>query len=99
MTGEVDVGQVNVNQPPGVDESMTWQIVIPVEVTSGFGEGLSPDIYLERVVMRKGDTTASMTTQDVLEELDPALRDKLAATMAGRMSQPSTDEEQTETDS
>ena len=90
--GEVDVGQVNVKQPPGVEESATWQIVIPVEITSGFGEGLSPDIYLELIVMREGDTAGTMTTQEVFEELDPALRDKLAAAMAGRMSASSTSE-------
>jgi hypothetical protein len=90
--GEVDIGQVNVKQPPGVEESATWQIVIPVEITSGFGEGLSPDLYLERVLMREGDAIGTVTTQDTFEELDPALRDKLAAAQAGRMSAQSTSE-------
>jgi hypothetical protein len=52
----------------------------------------SPDVYLELIVMREGDATGTMTTQEVFEELDPALRDKLAAAMAGRMSASSTPE-------
>ena len=83
--GEVDIGQLNIKQPPGVEESAAWQIVVPVEILSGVGEGLTPSLYLERITMREGDALSSMTTQDVFEELDPALRDKLAATIAGRM--------------
>ncbi len=82
--GEVDVGQFNVT-PPNVDESAAWQVVIPVEITSGVAQGLSPSVYLELVVLRDGDTVASVNTSDVLTEFDAELRDQLVQAVAGRM--------------
>jgi hypothetical protein len=86
--GEVDVGELSFT-PPDVDEAKAWQIVIPVEITSGAGEGFSPDVYIEQVMLREGDTVASVTTQDVLTEFDEELRNQLVQTVAGRMSEPS----------
>jgi hypothetical protein len=63
--------------------------VIPVEITSGAAEGLSPDVYIELVALREGDTVASVRTQDVLTEFDPELRNQLVQTVAGRLSEPS----------
>ena len=86
--GEIDVGELSFT-PPDVDEAKAWQIVVPVEITSGVGEGLSANAYLERVLLREGDTVASVTTEDVLTEFDPELRNQLVQTVADRMSEPS----------
>jgi hypothetical protein len=84
--GEVDIGELSFT-PPDVDEAQAWQIVIPLESTSGAGEGLEPNFYLELVLLREGDTTARLLTQDVLTEFDRDLREKLIQTLADRMAQ------------
>lgn len=83
--GEVNIGQFNVTQPD-VDEAAAWQIVIPVEFTSGVGEGLTPTAYLEFVALRDGANVAIVQTSDVLTEFDSELRDHLVEAVAGRMS-------------
>jgi hypothetical protein len=87
--GEIDVGELSFTPLPGVDEAKAWQIVIPVEITSGVGKGFEPDVYLELVILREGDTVAVLSTQDVLTEFDRDLRDKLVQTIEGRMSESS----------
>jgi len=82
--GEVDVGQFNVT-PPDVEEAAAWQIVVPFEITSGAGEGLSPSAYLEFVALREGDEVAVVQTSDVLTQFDSEQRDQLVAAVAGRM--------------
>jgi hypothetical protein len=84
--GEVEIGELGFT-PPDVDEAQAWQIVIPLESTSGAGEGLEPNFYLELVLLREGDTTARLLTQHVLTEFDRDLRDKLIQTLAHRMTQ------------
>lgn len=84
--GEVDIGELSFT-PPDVDEAQAWQIVIPLESTSGAGEGLEPNFYLELVLLREGDATARLLTQDVLTEFDRDLREKLIQTLADRMTQ------------
>lgn len=86
--GEVDVGELSFT-PPDVDEAKAWQIAIPVEITSGAAEGLSPDVYIELIALREGDMVASVRTQDVLTEFDPELRNQLVQTVADRMSESS----------
>jgi hypothetical protein len=88
--GEVDVGELSFTAPENVDEAKAWQVEIPVEITSGVGEGFEPSVYIEVVTLREGDTVAFLRTQDVLTEFDRALRDKLAQTLADRMSESST---------
>jgi hypothetical protein len=83
--GDVDIGELKFT-PPDVDEAKAWQIVIPLEVTSGALKGLSPDVYIELTALREGDTVASVFTEDVLSEFDPALRNQLVQTVAGRIS-------------
>jgi hypothetical protein len=87
--GEVDIGEVSFT-PPDVDEAQAWQIVIPLEATSGVGEGLEPNFYLELVLLREGDATARLLTQDVLQEFDHELRDQLVRAVAGRMTESAT---------
>jgi hypothetical protein len=82
--GEVDVGQFNVTQPD-VEEAAAWQIVIPIEITSGVGEGLTPNVYLEFMALRDGANVAIVQTSDVLTEFDSELRDELVEAVAGRM--------------
>jgi hypothetical protein len=84
-----DVGELSFS-PPDVDEAKAWQIVIPVEITSGVGEGFTPDVYIEQVLLREGDTVARVFTEDVLTEFDEELRNQLVQTVAGRMSESST---------
>ena len=86
--GEVDIGELSLTMPD-VEETKAWKIVIPVEVTSGAVEGLSPHVYIEFVALREGDAAATVTTLDVLTEFDPELRNELVQTVAGRMSEPS----------
>jgi hypothetical protein len=84
--GEVDIGEFSFT-PPAVDEAKAWQIVIPVEITSGIGEGLDPNVYLEIVTLREGDTIVDLATEDVATEFDRELRDKLVRTLARRVSE------------
>ena len=86
--GEIDVGELSFT-PPDVEEAEAWQIVVPVEATSGAGEGFSVDAYLELVALREGDTVATVTTNDVLTEFPAELRNQLVQTVAGRMSESS----------
>jgi hypothetical protein len=84
--GEVDIGELSFT-PPDVDEAQAWQIVMPVESLSGVGEGPEVNFYLELVLLREGDTTARLLTQEVETKFDRELLDKLAETIAGRMSE------------
>jgi hypothetical protein len=86
--GEVEVGQLSFTPPAGIDEAAAFQMVVPVEITSGEGAGLSPDIYYEYVILREGDTASAVQTADVLTAFDPELRDQLVAAVAGRMTAP-----------
>ena len=86
--GEVDIGELSLTTPD-VEETKAWKIVIPVEITSGAAEGLSPNVYIELVALREGDAAATVTTLDALTEFDPELRNELVQTVAGRMSEPS----------
>jgi hypothetical protein len=87
--GEIDIGELSFT-PPDVDEAKAWQIEMPVEITSGVGKGFEPSVYIELVTLREGNTTAVLTTQDVLTEFDRDLRDKLVQTLADRMSESAT---------
>ena len=83
--GEVDVGQLSFTPPGGVDEAASWQVVVPVKVTSGVAEGLTPSVFVEFVVLRERDTVAVVQTEDVLTEFDQELQDELVAAVAQRM--------------
>ena len=74
--GDVDIGELRFT-PPNVDEAKAWQIVVPVEITSGAAKGFSPDVYLDFVVLREGDSVATVTTEDVFSEFDEELRNQL----------------------
>lgn len=85
--GKIDVGELKTSKPPGVDEARAWEVVIPVEVTSGAAKGLSGSFYLDTVFMRKGNVVAHVETSDALSPLDDALRAHLVRTVAERMSE------------
>jgi hypothetical protein len=84
--GEVDIGELSFTAPD-VDEAQAWQIVIPLESASGVEEGPEVNSYQDLVLLREGDTTARLLTQEVETEFDRELLDKLAETLAGRMSE------------
>jgi hypothetical protein len=86
QVGEIDVGELKTTSPPEVDETRAWEVVIPVEVTSGTDNGLSVSVYVDLVYLRKGNILASVSTSDVLSPLDDALRAHLVRTVAQRMS-------------
>lgn len=88
--GEVDVGELRTSLPPNVDAAKAWEIVIPVEVTSGAGKGQSASVYLDAVFLRKGKVVANVQTSDVLSPVNSGLRTKLVQTVARRMSESST---------
>jgi hypothetical protein len=83
--GEVDAGELRVTSPPGVEKARAWQIVVPVEVTSGASKGLTATAYLDIVALLKGDAVTTVQTSDVLTAFDPTLRDELVRKVAGRM--------------
>jgi len=85
--GEIDVGELKTSKPPGVDEGRAWEIVIPIEVTSGPSKGLSVSAYADGEFLRKGNIVAHVGTSDVLSPLDDALRAHLVRTVAQRMTQ------------
>jgi hypothetical protein len=88
--GEIDVGELKATPPAGVDEGQAWEIVVPVEVTSGATKGLAASVYVDAVFLRKGNIVGSVSTVDVLSPLDDALRAHLVRTVARRMSEAST---------
>lgn len=85
--GEIEVGELKTTKPQGVDEARAWEIVIPIEVTSGPGKGLSVSAYADAVYLREGNVVAHVSTGDVLSPLDEALRNHLVRTVARRMSE------------
>jgi hypothetical protein len=88
--GEVDIGELSFTPPSDIDEAKAWQIAIPVEIRSGTFKGISADVYLDYVTLREGDTVAIVSTQDVLDEFDTELRDKLVEAVATRMTESAT---------
>jgi hypothetical protein len=88
--GEIDVGKLKAMLPASVDEGQTWEIVVPVEITSGATKGLSASVYIDFVFLREGNIVGSISTVDVLSPLDDALRAHLVRTVARRMSEAST---------
>jgi hypothetical protein len=83
--GDIDIGELRTTKPSGVDEARAWEIVIPIEVTSGAGKGLSVSAYADAFYLRKGNVVAHVNTGDVLSPLDETLRDHLVSTVAHRM--------------
>jgi hypothetical protein len=83
--GEVDVGELRIATPSNVEKAKGWQIVLPLEVTSGAGKGISATAYIDIVALLKNDAVTSIQTVDVLTPFDSMLRDQLVKTVAGRM--------------
>jgi hypothetical protein len=84
--GDIDVGKLKATPPANVDEAQAWEIVVPVEISSGATKGLSASVYIDLVYMRKDNIVGSVSTVDVLSPLDEALRAHLVRTVARRMS-------------
>jgi hypothetical protein len=87
--GEVDVGELKFTPPTNVDSAKAWEIVVPLEGTSGTANGLSVSVYGDFVYLRKGNVVASVSTGDVFSPLGEVLRAHLVRTVASRMSEPS----------
>lgn len=83
--GEVDVGELRITAPENVEKAKGWQIVIPLEVTSGASKGVSATAYIDLVTLLNNDALAQVSTLDVLTPFDPMLRDQLVKTVAARM--------------
>jgi hypothetical protein len=88
--GEIEVGELKSKPPSNVDAARAWEIVIPIEITSGEFKGLSSSAYIDIVYLRKGSVVASVTTSEVVSSLDDSLRAHLVRTVAKRMSESST---------
>jgi hypothetical protein len=84
--GEIDVGELKVTPPPNVDSAKAWEILVPLEGTSGTANGLSVSVYDDIVYLRKGNIVANVATSDVFSPLDETLRAHLVRTVASRMS-------------
>jgi hypothetical protein len=87
--GDIDVGELKATPPANVDEGQAWEIVVPVELTSGATKGLSASVYIDVVFTRKDNIVGTVSTVDVLSPLDETLRAHLVRTVAGRMSKSS----------
>jgi hypothetical protein len=85
--GEIEVGELKATPPTNVDEGQAWEIVVPVELTSGATKGLSASVYIDVVFLRKDNIVGTVSTVDVLSPLDETLRAHLVRTVARRMSQ------------
>lgn len=83
--GEVDVGELSFVSPAGVDEGRAWQVVVPIEVLSGPGEGLEVESYVELFALRTGDMVVQLRTTDVGSPFDEELRNELLKALAERM--------------
>lgn len=84
--GDIDVGELKATPPANVDEDQAWEIVVPVELTSGATKGLSASVYIDVVFLRKDNIVGTVSTVDVLSPLEDALRAHLVRTVASRMS-------------
>lgn len=88
--GDIDVGELKATPPANVDEGQAWEIVVPVELTSGATKGLSASVYIDVVFLRKDNIVGTVSTVDVLSPLDEPLRAHLVRTVARRMREAST---------
>lgn len=84
--GEIDVGELSFTPAASVDDGQAWEIVIPIEITSGPTKGLSASAYIDLVQLQKGNILGNITTVDVLSPLDETLRADLVRTVGRRMS-------------
>jgi hypothetical protein len=82
--GDVEVGELTL-PPPDVEDASRWQVVIPIEVTSGESAGVSTTGYLDLVHLREGEVVATVTTLDVQAPFEQTLRDDLVQAVAERM--------------
>jgi hypothetical protein len=85
---EVDVGELSFAAPGDIAEARAWQIAVSFHVKSGAAKGLTPTAYIDFVVLREGDSLASLRSSDVLSPFDSELRDMLLRAVASRMAQP-----------
>jgi hypothetical protein len=83
--GDVDVGELRMTAPANVEKAKAWQIVIPLEVTSGASKGVSATAYLDFIALLKNDAVTTVETSDVITPFDPTLREGLVKTVAARM--------------
>lgn len=87
ITG-AELGEVSFAPSPGVDDASAWQVAFTIEGKPGTqAAGVSVTAYIDFVQLRKGDTTAEVTTLDLPAPFDPELRDELVATVAGRLAE------------
>ena len=87
ITG-AEVGELSFTPPSGVDDAAAWQFAITIQGEGGSqDEGLSVTVYADQVVLRNGNTIASVTTTDIATPFDPELRDELVAAVAARMAE------------
>lgn len=81
------MGELNAKAPANVDEGRAWEIVVPIEITSGATKGLSASVYIDVVFLRRDNIVGSVSTVDVLSPLDAALRAHVVRTVVRRMSE------------
>jgi hypothetical protein len=77
---DVEVGELNVAAPEGVDETRAWQVAITLTVP-----GLTTTGYIDLVALREGDSVADLDTSDLVRPFDEDLRNQLVQTLAGRL--------------
>jgi hypothetical protein len=84
--GEIRVGDLSFTPPPGVDDALGWRMNATIEGKPGTrGAGLTVPMHMDVIQLREGDETASLTLINAPRPFDPKLRDKLLATIAGRL--------------
>jgi len=85
--GAVEVDELAVTAPSGLDDVQAWQVAAPFQITSGDAAGVEATAYLDLVYLRVGETIAAVQAADVPSPFDSELRDELVATVAGRMTE------------
>jgi hypothetical protein len=80
---DVHASELEIPITPGVDDTFAWQLKVTWEGLED--DGMSATSYFEYVQLRKSDAAAGLSVSGIGTPFDPALRDELLSTIAGRM--------------
>lgn len=85
---KVDVHELRLARPPEITDASAWKLATVIHDSGGLGEMTTTD-YMDFVTLRKGDSLATLRTDDTSRPADSQLLDALVEALAGRMSKAS----------
>jgi hypothetical protein len=85
---KVHIDELSVVPPPDITETSAWQIATVVHDSGDLGE-MTQTLYMDFVTLRRGDSLATVRTDDVFRPVDSDLLDALLQALASRMSEAS----------